>query len=145
MIRFGTLARESQPNVAEVEFREAGKAFAVNAGTAKSSLVIGSSGGDTPENPGWKAVDGKLIYVDYKEGWDAGMVAGPPDAPQPPPPPMLPTNMTWSWDGKNGNNAVWYGSTKAGVRLGELCLCVYLPGSVRDHTLMRMCLDITQS
>jgi hypothetical protein len=134
-----------QPDVAEVEFREAGKAFASNAGTANSSLVIESSGGDTPANPAWKAVDGKLIYVDYKDGWDAGMAAGPPDAPQPPPPPMLPTNMTWSWDGKNGNNAVWYGSTKAGVRLGELCLCVYLPGSVRDHTLMRVCLDITQS
>lgn len=124
-----------QPNVAEVEFREAGKAFAVNAGTAKSSLVIGSSGGDTPENPGWKAVDGKLIYVDYKEGWDAGMVAGPPDAPHPPAPPLA-YNKTWTWDGKNGNNAVWFGSTKAGVRLGELCLCFCLSCSPYSSFLL---------
>ena len=128
-----------QPDVAEVEFREVGKAFASNTGTANSSLVIESSGADTLTNSAWKAVDGKLIYVDYKDGWDAGMAAGPPDAPQPPPPPLASSNISWSWDGHNGNNAVWYGSTKAGVRLGELCLCVYLPDLFVSHSCVLFC------
>ena len=44
------------------------------------------------------------------------MGAGPPDAPKPSAPPKV-SVTTWKWDGDNGNNAVWFGSTKAGVRL----------------------------
>jgi hypothetical protein len=80
----------------------------------RNAIFVSHLHGQT--NLAFKAVDGKLVFVDYKEGWDAGMLKGPPDAPQPPPPPKQ-QNKTWQWDGKNGNNAVWFGSTKAGVRL----------------------------
>lgn len=105
-----------QADVAEVEFRHAGnKTFTANTGTANNSLVISSSGASSTENLAWKAVDGVLLYSDYKEGWDAGVKVGPPDAPKVP---TAKVNKTsWKWDGDNGNNAVWYGSTKAGVRL----------------------------
>lgn len=40
-----------------------------------------------------------------------------PDPPDPPDPGPAATNTTWKWDGINGNNGVWVGSTKAGLRL----------------------------
>ena len=60
-------------------------------------------------------MDGKLLYVDFKEGWDADEKVGPPNTPKPPPGPPKPA--AWKWDGHNGNNGLWFGSTKAGVRL----------------------------
>ena len=88
-------AKHCQADVAEVEFHKQGAAkgdFMKNSGTASESLVVSSSGGDTPENQAWKgarahslatvaplvysarvlptAVDGKLLYVDFMDGWD---------------------------------------------------------------------------
>lgn len=37
--------------------------------------------------------------------------------PTPPKHPHYVNNITWKWDGQNGNNAVWMGSTKAGIRV----------------------------
>ena len=90
---------ECQPNVAELEFHEAGNnrgVMMLNAGTANRSLVLtaldfnANAGGLTPANPAWKAVDGKLLYADYSEGWDAN-VAPASTLPSPPPVPALPT------------------------------------------------------
>ena len=90
---------ECQPNVAELEFHEAGNkpgVMMLNGGTANSSLVLtavdfnANAGGQTPANPAWKAVDGKLLYADYSEGWDAN-VAPASTLPSPPPVPALPT------------------------------------------------------
>ena len=60
-------------------------------------------------------MDGKLLYIDFKEGWDAVEAVGPPGRSKPPPGPPKPA--AWKWDGHNGNNGLWFGSTKAGVRL----------------------------
>ena len=90
---------DCQPNVAELEFHEAGNkpgVMMLNTGTDNRSWVLtavdfnANSGGQTPANPAWKAVDGKLLYADYSEGWDAN---GAPAStlPSPPPVPALPT------------------------------------------------------
>lgn len=63
-----------QPDVAEVEFHEAGNkpgVMMLNTGTATSSLILSAvdfslnAGGATPANPAWKAVDG---YGEYPTG-----------------------------------------------------------------------------
>jgi hypothetical protein len=90
---------QCQPDVAELEFHEAGNkpgVMMLNTGTANRSLVLtavdfnSNAGGQTPANPAWKAVDGKLLYADYSEGWDAN-VAPASTLPSPPPAPELPT------------------------------------------------------
>jgi hypothetical protein len=109
-----------QPNVAEIEFHKAGAARTTwmrNNDTASNSLVIDSSGGNDSQNGAWAAMDGLLIYQDFKYGWDAGQMKLPdPPTPVGPPPPAGPQKVSWKWDHKNGNNGVWFGSTKAGIR-----------------------------
>jgi hypothetical protein len=76
--------KHCQPNVAEIMFHEKGadrSVYMLNTGTGKSSIVIDSSGGYTAENQPWEAVDGVLLYEDWKYGWDASWISGPPDAP----------------------------------------------------------------
>lgn len=95
----GRYGGECQPNVAELAFHEAGNkpgVMMLNTGTANRSVVLtavnftANAGGVTPANPAWKAVDGKLLYADYAEGWDAN-VAPASTLPSPPPVPALPT------------------------------------------------------
>ena len=55
--------------------------------------------------------------ADWHDGWDALQTAAAL-LPDPPPEPAGAQNRTsWQWDGQNGNNGVWFGNTKAGVRL----------------------------
>ena len=115
-----------QAQLAEVEFHEAGAkkgVFMLNQGSANHSLVFLSSGDGTPQNEAWKAVDGDLSYADFSAGWDTTCpsrgcrpLPNPPKPAHPPPPPGT-TKASWKWDHQNGNNGVWFGSTKAGVRL----------------------------
>lgn len=78
---------QCQPDVAELKFHESGSkagTIMLNTGTANSSLVLTAvdfsvnAGGATPQNPAWKAVDGKLVYADYANGWDANLRARSP-------------------------------------------------------------------
>jgi hypothetical protein len=103
------------------------KVMMLNTGTATDSLVLtatdfsSNSGGETSANPAWKAVDGKYLYTDYAEGWDANIAPAnalpSPPKPIPSPPPINTNKTSWKWDGLNGNNGIWFGSTKAGVRV----------------------------
>jgi hypothetical protein len=57
------------------------------------------------------------VDADWHDGWDALQTAAAL-LPDPPPEPAGAQNRTsWQWDGQNGNNGVWFGNTKAGVRL----------------------------
>ena len=101
-----------QPTPREIEFHHFGTAlekYAKNNGSASASLIVGSSG----SNAGgpWMAVDGNYTTV-----WDAALEPGPPDEPRPRISPGL-DNASWRWDRQSGNNGVWIGNTKAGVRL----------------------------
>jgi hypothetical protein len=101
-----------QPTPKEIEFHHVGAVvgkYAQNNGSASASLIVGSSG----SNAGgpWMAVDGN-----YSTVWDAALEPGPQDEPRPPAPPG-PGIASWKWDGQSGNNGVWVGNTKAGVRL----------------------------
>ena len=112
------LTKASHAMVAEVEFHRAGDhagVFLLNSGTAASSLIASSSGDGTPKNPAWQAVDGIVRYKSFAYGYDA--VLGQLPDPPPAAPAANGSNATlWRWDGVNGNNAVWLGSTKAGIR-----------------------------
>ena len=116
----------SHAMVEELEFHATGSnpsVYMLNSGTATKSLVDSSSGDGTAKNPDWQAVDGLIRYKSFLYGYDAVL--------KPLPYPVLapatttgwrradgtvenvqPTNITWKWDGINGNNGVWLGSTK---------------------------------
>ena len=111
--------KASHAMISEVEFHEAGSAkgvFMLNSGTRGESIVASSSGDGTPENPAWQAVDGLVRYRSYTYGYDA-VINTLPDPPKPPQAPSGSNGTIWRWDGINGNNGVWIGSTKAGMRL----------------------------
>jgi hypothetical protein len=100
-----------QPNVAEIEFHEAGSPKSVwmlNNGTAAKSIDIADSGENDAENNAWQAVDGKLTYENAGpghagQGWDAAQVELPyPPVPVKPPPRPGPQNVSWVWDKRNG-------------------------------------------
>ena len=108
--------------IAEIEFHEAGSVpgvYMLNMGTRDSSLVVSSSGDGTPNNPAWQSVDGLIRYKSFAYGYDAVLRADLPDPPQPVASPS--NSTTWKWNGMpssgNGDNAVWVGSTSAGLRL----------------------------
>ena len=110
--------------IAEVQLRRAADhSWVNNTGTAAKSAAVASSGG-YETMLAWKAVDGVYAFNENTEaGWDA----------QPKPlPGGAPTRSSdrssklssssgvavdWAWDGVNGNNAVWTGSSAAGLRL----------------------------
>jgi hypothetical protein len=104
--------------IEEVEFHQShspDNVFLRNNGTEEQSIVSSSSGDGTPENNAWQAVDGRIRYKNYAYGWDA-VSAHIPDPPQQPDQ-NLTKGKTWRWNGQNGENGLWLGSTKAGVRL----------------------------
>ena len=106
----------------ELQLRDSGSgAWMVNAGTQGENAVIASSGSSSITNAAWKAVDGDLKFIQDSEGWDATDHAPPPPAPGTPTPAPTPRAglepFVWRWDGINGNNAVWVGSSAAGLRL----------------------------
>jgi hypothetical protein len=114
-----TVTKTSHAMISEIEFHVEG-GYIVNNGTKEESLVVSSSGDGTPENPAWQSVDGKVRYKSFAYGYDAVNRRDLPSPPQPRPP--SPSNSTvWRWDGMpasgNGDNAVWIGSTAAGLRL----------------------------
>ena len=74
---------------------------------------MASSGSSDGGNQDWKAVDGNYNFNVYTAGWDAAD-ASPPN---PPPSPTNATAIDWKWDGVNGNNNLWVGSTTGGLRL----------------------------
>eukprot|EP00750_Incisomonas_marina_P011990 INCI16455.1.p1 GENE.INCI16455.1~~INCI16455.1.p1 ORF type:complete len:268 (+),score=39.38 INCI16455.1:3-806(+) len=109
-----------QADVAEIEFHFTGDppgVFHRNNGTAASNIVLSSSGSVTEQNSDWKAVDGNYEYKDWVAGWDAVERSDLPDPPPAPGPSPSNASVTWHWDGHNGNNGVWLGSTQAGIRL----------------------------
>ena len=111
----GQCGARCQPDVAEIEFRHVGNSeFTTNYGTHNQSLVLSSThfkvngGGGTAANPAWKAVDGKLLYADWHDGWDAQQTNASL-LPDPPPEPTGALNRTsWQWDGQNGNNGEFW-------------------------------------
>jgi hypothetical protein len=103
----------------------------LNTGTQMKSVVQSSSGGGSPNNPAWQAVDGLIRYKTFAYGYDAVLKPLPyPVAPAPPLPHrggrrganlckftnssctyldnggVEGSNMTsvidWHWDGING-------------------------------------------
>ena len=72
-------------------------------GTNSTNFKV-NAGGGTAANPAWKAVDGRLLYADWHDGWDAQQTNASL-LPDPPPEPTGALNLTsWQWDGQNGNN-----------------------------------------
>ena len=118
------LTKASHAMIAEIQFHEVGSkkgVYMLNSGTKAQSLVVSSSGDGTAKNPAWQSVDGLIRYKSFAYGYDAVLQK---DMPNPPKPPAHPTNdaaVLWRWDGMptsgNGDNAVWLGSTAAGLRL----------------------------
>ena len=116
----------SHAMIAEIEFHSLGsekRVYMLNNGTKARSLVVSSSGDGTAKNPAWQSVDGIIRYKSFAFGYDAVVhpASDMPDAPKPPGHPTNDTAATWHWDGMpasgNGDNAVWLGSTTAGLRL----------------------------
>jgi len=110
--------------VGEVQLHAVKGGWLVNNGTAARPSVLASSGNTTDTMPAWKAADGINDFTEaLAHGWDAcpspkscGFVPLP--GPMPPsPPPGDTVAKQWTWDGVNGNNAVWTGSSAAGIRL----------------------------
>ena len=105
----------------ELQLRDAASgAWIVNSGTPSANKVVASSGSASITNAAWKALDGDTKFVQDSEGWDAADRAPPAPAPGTPTPAPTPSSLdpiVWHWDGMNGNNAVWVGSSAAGLRL----------------------------
>ena len=88
-------------------------AWIVNAGTKADPVVVASSGA-VEGWPAWQAADGVTAFSEAQhEGWNAVVKCSgvTPNASS------TPVVKDWKWDGVNGNNAVWVGSSAAGVRL----------------------------
>ena len=114
--------------IGEVQLRDAKTSTWITntATSAKDSIVVSSSGGYAG-NEAWKAVDGDLSFMQGTNGWDAedktledarfgrrwnkSSVSMDSDIDD------SPVVVDWSWDGQNGNNGAWVGSSAAGVRL----------------------------
>ena len=114
--------------IGEVQLRDAKTSTWITntATSAKDSIVVSSSGGYAG-NEAWKAADGDLSFVQGASGWDAedktledarfgrrwnkSSVSMDSDIDD------SPVVVDWSWDGQNGNNGAWVGSSAAGVRL----------------------------
>eukprot|EP01062_Namystynia_karyoxenos_P039556 TRINITY_DN28723_c0_g6_i1.p1 TRINITY_DN28723_c0_g6~~TRINITY_DN28723_c0_g6_i1.p1 ORF type:complete len:1255 (+),score=349.79 TRINITY_DN28723_c0_g6_i1:72-3767(+) len=93
--------------VAEFQLHAAGGGWVQNVpGRVKAT---GSSGDSGPGNAAAKAVDGVLEFAEGSKGWEAAAGAAPA--------PAADLVADWKWDGVNGNNAAWVGSSSAGLRL----------------------------
>ena len=117
-----------QADLGEVQLRVGG-AWLVNNGTAAAPMVLASSGDSVATMPAWKAADGISDFSEsLHHGWDSCIFSqdsakcykplpGPSPPSPPPPSPSAAVVKSWSWDGINGNNAVWTGSSAGGLRL----------------------------
>jgi hypothetical protein len=122
-----TPAASCQGWYGEVQLRDAASGkWILNKGTVEDSIVVASSGdANGVNNAAWKLADGTLGFIQDSQGWDAGSqnaqptpapTPGPPGPPTPAPPNAT-ASKVWKWDGKNGNSAVWVGSSAAGLRM----------------------------
>jgi len=100
--------------IAEVELRDSVHGWIQNSGTAERSIVVASSGG-LGGMAAWMAADGVLTFVEGRRGWDAADLPLPDVGGEV----QVSENLVydWKWDGVNGNNAVWVGTSAAGLRL----------------------------
>eukprot|EP00929_Paragymnodinium_shiwhaense_P051684 TRINITY_DN25968_c0_g1_i2.p1 TRINITY_DN25968_c0_g1~~TRINITY_DN25968_c0_g1_i2.p1 ORF type:complete len:917 (-),score=130.85 TRINITY_DN25968_c0_g1_i2:263-2962(-) len=109
-------AQACQAWVAEVQLKDRSLGWLQNHGSAAKPMIVASSGSRSKKNPAWMVADGILTFKLGEAGWDASDM------------PLLPAGLLrgggealviadWKWDGVNGNNAVWVGSSAAGLRL----------------------------
>ena len=102
--------------------------WVVNNGTAAHPMVVRSSGNLWVDNAdAWMAADGDTAFKmagSKAQGWVSCTPAAKETPctytplPGPQPPAVGPDVVKqWLWDGVNGNNAVWTGSSAGGIRL----------------------------
>lgn len=104
-----------QPWIAELQLRSASTGeWLVN--SYGSSVSVLNASGSQAGMDAKQAVDGVTVFDEAaKKGWDCAFAPLPGSGPPPPPDPTVAKD--WAWDGVNGNNGVWVGTSASGVRL----------------------------